>query len=88
MPLVTWWRCSGRPAWWTGPPSRRSPPNATGRWTGSRAPTRLSAAGYGEFRPRGDNTTVEGRARNRRVDLVLLNEATALSEEPAGEVRP
>ena len=55
---------------------------------GQVAPTRLSAAGYGEFRPRGDNTTVEGRARNRRVDLVLLNEATALSEEPAGEVRP
>ena len=33
---------------------------------GQVAPTRLSAAGYGEFRPRGDNTTVEGRARNRR----------------------
>lgn len=54
---------------------------------GSVAPTRLSAAGYGEFRPRGDNATAEGRARNRRVDLVLLNEATAKSEEPA-EVRP
>lgn len=54
---------------------------------GGVAPTRLSAAGYGEFRPRGDNATAEGRARNRRVDLVLLNDATEKSEEPA-EVRP
>lgn len=54
---------------------------------GGVSPARLSAAGYGEFRPRGDNTTAEGRARNRRVDLVLLNDATTRSEEPA-EVQP
>lgn len=46
------------------------------------APARLSAAGYAEFKPRGDNRTAVGRARNRRVDLVVLNEATARAEEP------
>lgn len=35
--------------------------------------TRLSAAGYGEFHPRGPNATADGRARNRRVDLVILD---------------
>lgn len=34
-------------------------------------PPRLSAVGYGEFHPLADNTTAEGRAKNRRVDLVL-----------------
>ena len=35
-------------------------------------PQKLSAAGYGGFRPVGDNSTDEGRARNRRVDVVIL----------------
>jgi chemotaxis protein MotB len=35
-------------------------------------PSRLSAAGYAEFRPVASNTNPEGRARNRRVDVVLL----------------
>lgn len=34
-------------------------------------PTRLSAIGYGEFRPVADNLTEEGRRRNRRVVLVI-----------------
>lgn len=33
---------------------------------------RLQAAGFGETRPRGDNTTREQRARNRRVDIQIL----------------
>ncbi|MGE5559978.1 MAG: OmpA family protein [Chloroflexota bacterium] len=33
---------------------------------------RLSAAGYGEYRPVSDNSTEAGRAENRRVDIVLL----------------
>lgn len=38
---------------------------------GGLSPARLSAAGYGEFHPRADNDTPEGRARNRRVDIVV-----------------
>lgn len=33
---------------------------------------RLSAAGYAEFHPVASNATAEGRANNRRVDLVVL----------------
>jgi len=36
-------------------------------------PGKLSATGYGEFRPTTENTTAEGRSRNRRVDIVLLS---------------
>ncbi|MCC6174141.1 MAG: OmpA family protein [Chloroflexi bacterium] len=36
------------------------------------APQRMIAAGLGEFRPVAPNDTREGRARNRRVDLVVL----------------
>lgn len=36
-------------------------------------PLRLSAAGYAEFRPVSPNNSPEGRARNRRVDVVILN---------------
>jgi chemotaxis protein MotB len=43
-------------------------------------PERLSAAGYGEFRPVAPNDTPEGRARNRRVDVVVLHPQYALAE--------
>ena len=45
---------------------------------------RLSATGYGEFHPRVPNLSAEGRANNRRIDLVILNAATTNAEEPAG----
>ncbi|MFI5178821.1 MAG: flagellar motor protein MotB [Vicinamibacterales bacterium] len=45
-------------------------------------PARLSAAGYAEFHPRGPNDGAEGRARNRRVDIIVLNGATQATEEP------
>jgi chemotaxis protein MotB len=43
-------------------------------------PTRISAAGYGQYRPRVPNTSDANRQENRRVDIVLLN-ATRASEE-------
>jgi chemotaxis protein MotB len=46
-------------------------------------PARLSAAGYGEFHPRASNDSEVNRARNRRVDIVVLNTDTSLREEPA-----
>ena len=36
------------------------------------APESMAAIGYGEFRPLADNTTEEGRSKNRRVVLVVL----------------
>ncbi|HEY8313140.1 MAG TPA: flagellar motor protein MotB [Candidatus Baltobacteraceae bacterium] len=44
-------------------------------------PTRISAAGYGEFQPRTDNSTVQGRQTNRRVDIVLLNASISRAEK-------
>jgi chemotaxis protein MotB len=35
---------------------------------------RLGAVGYGEFHPVADNSTVEGRAKNRRIAIVVLSE--------------
>ena len=43
-------------------------------------PTKLSATGYGEFRSITDNDTPEGRAMNRRVDIVLFNTDAAFVE--------
>ncbi|HEX8813840.1 MAG TPA: OmpA family protein, partial [Terracidiphilus sp.] len=39
------------------------------------SPDRLSAAGYAEFHPVDTNDTTDGRARNRRVDLVITPRA-------------
>lgn len=36
------------------------------------SPERLAMVGYGEYRPRADNLTQEGRNRNRRVVLIVL----------------
>jgi chemotaxis protein MotB len=37
------------------------------------SPERLSAAGYGEYRPLASNATREGREKNRRVEIVILS---------------
>lgn len=37
------------------------------------APQKLSAVGCGEYRPVLDNSTEEGKARNRRVDIIIVN---------------
>jgi chemotaxis protein MotB len=41
---------------------------------------RLSAAGYGEFHPLGENATEEGKKKNRRVDLIVSVTSTEPSE--------
>lgn len=38
------------------------------------SPERFSVSGYAEFRPLAPNETPEGRAKNRRVDIVILRE--------------
>jgi chemotaxis protein MotB len=35
-------------------------------------PTRVSAAGFGQYRPVADNSTPDGRRMNRRIDLIVL----------------
>jgi chemotaxis protein MotB len=37
-------------------------------------PRRVGAVGYGEFRPVADNSTPEGRAKNRRIAITILPE--------------
>jgi len=44
-------------------------------------PDNLSAAGFGEFRPRADNDTDEGRKLNRRIEIVMLPNLDILSSE-------
>ena len=51
----------------------------SGRWT----PTKISAVGYGEFRPLSTNSSIEGKRKNRRVDIVILNEGTQSQEAPS-----
>lgn len=48
---------------------------------------RLSAAGYGQFHPRGPNDTEANRAKNRRVDLVILDMGARSVPEEA-DARP
>lgn len=51
-------------------------------------PARLAAAGYGEYQPAATNETVEGRAQNRRVDLVVVAEADARPADFPSSGRP
>ncbi len=37
------------------------------------SPDKLIAVGYGEFKPVADNDTPEGRAKNRRIDVIVLS---------------
>jgi chemotaxis protein MotB len=50
--------------------------------TGGMAPRRISAASAGEFRPRADNGSEEGRAMNRRIEIIVVPD---LSQLPGAE---
>lgn len=47
-------------------------------------PERISVSGYGHHRPLVSNATPEGRALNRRVDVVFLTEVAAAQEPKPG----
>jgi len=49
-------------------------------------PTRLSAAAYGEFHPITTNATKQGRAKNRRVDIVFFAQKKSLQYKTAKSV--
>lgn len=44
------------------------------------APTRMTASGKGEFLPKSDNETAEGRAKNRRTEIILSPKLDELME--------
>ncbi len=44
------------------------------------SPLRMSAAGYAEYHPVASNSTPQGRAQNRRVDVVILSEHVSYNE--------
>jgi len=48
------------------------------------APERLSAIGYGEYRPVASNETKEGRKQNRRVEIVILPNVTKVKGDSTG----
>lgn len=56
------------------------------------APERLSAAGYAQYHPIASNATTQGRAANRRVDVVILRNdlqsPPAPSEKLSGKAPP
>ena len=51
-------------------------------------PRRVAATGYGEWRPRYPNDSEANRAKNRRVDIVLLREAFGRGDEVREVITP
>lgn len=43
-------------------------------------PRRVGAVGYGEYRPIADNSTPEGRAKNRRIAITILPDELAAAD--------
>ncbi len=52
------------------------------RWNNRNDYAKFAAVGYGEFQPIERNTTPEGRAYNRRVDVVILREGPRGGRSP------
>ena len=51
------------------------------------SPSHLSAAGYSEFHPVASNDTPEGRAQNRRLDVVILAPFQPLAQSQKNDKR-
>ena len=56
-------------------------------------PRRVGAVGYGEYRPIADNSTPEGRAKNRRIAVTILPDELAAADavppsKPAAPANP
>ena len=51
------------------------------------SPNRMAAIGYGQYQPVADNSTAAGRARNRRVVLVILSDDESPAELSAPKPR-
>ncbi len=55
-------------------------------------PRRVGAVGYGEFRPIADNSTPEGRAKNRQIAITILpdelagSDVSPMAQKPAAAV--
>lgn len=52
------------------------------------SPARLSASGYGDQRPLADNQSEEGRARNRRVTILMESMTAEVEPPPPAPLRP
>ena len=51
------------------------------------APERISAVGFGKFRPLSSNDTAEGRKKNRRVEIIIKDEPPP-SSSPGNDAGP
>ena len=52
-------------------------------------PRRVGAVGYGEFRPIADNSTADGRAKNRRIAITILSdELVGADAAPVAKLGP
>ncbi len=51
-------------------------------------PSLISAAGYSEYRPLADNDSPQGRAANRRIDLVVVGHVPDKDKLARGEAAP
>ena len=48
-------------------------------------PSKLNAVGFGQENPIADNTTDEGKFKNRRIEFEVTNTETGVQREVTGE---